>query len=226
MKVIHASTDKVAFEKQVQIRDFYDKGWTHILRCSSGKKLAEFALKVCSCNMVGYSQALRRTFYDFMKSHSLSDLNKRVYVDCSSFVESCLMLIGAIPVFKGINTRNMVDTLGNYGFKILKYDKAQLINGDIILKEGSHCGIISDSTNIAAEIPVNVPIQQAANHTYNWTGIVTAASLRVRSYPNGPQIKSLFRNDEILVIESNGSWLHIRYRDIDGWVSKDYVRKV
>lgn len=233
IKIIHASTNKVAFENQVLVGKWYEKGWTHILRpLKNVDKLVSNAKFIADCNYIGYSQEHRHTLKDFFDNNQTST---KLYCDCSSFVETSLYMSNIIPKYQGVTTKNIIDKLSPFSaFEIIKYtSKDQLQNGDIILKVGSHCGIIAISNDTLNDIPNNQPEKPITSdkpqfHKENngWTGKVIADSLRVRNVPNGTHIKSLFHGEVVSVIEKSENWLHIKYRDIDGWVYADYIRRI
>lgn len=222
MKIVHASTDKVAFDKQVKTQEFYEKNWTYILSPSKNRKeIVDLALKLAEHEGIGYSQLYRHTTYYFLKEHKLSEINMhhKTYCDCSSFVETILCLTNTIPYYQGVCTSDMINKIGKFGIiSCKKYKKELLADGDIVLRERSHCGIVYD---IGKKIAITErKIYEKKDKEYC---IVTANSLRVRDVPNGNHIKSLFRGDKCEVLGFNGDWVNIKYRDIIGWVHLDYV---
>lgn len=58
------------------------------------------------------------------------------------------------------------------------------------------------------------------------TMIVTADDLRIRSKPDqdGEILGLLYTDTEITKYGATGNWSYIKYRDITGWVSSEYLR--
>lgn len=215
MKITHASTDRVAFEGQVKTQNFYEKGWTHILTpIKNSALLVEFSKTLAENKFIGYSQEKRKTLYDFLKNHSLNELKTKVFCDCSSFVETCLIQCGIVEMYRGITTRTMLDLLKEVVI-VKDYDKNILADGDIVLKVGSHCGIVSETGKQTTDIAESKKVVR-----------VIANSLRVRDVPNGKHIKSVFNGDRLTILDRDGKWYKIQFRDIVGWVHSDYVKEV
>lgn len=221
MKIVHASTDKVEFTRQVKIQDFYEKNWNYILCPSKNRgEIVNYAKQIAEHEGIGYSQVYRHTTYYFLKEHKLNEItmHHKTYCDCSSFVELVLCNTGTIPIYQGLTTRDMIKKLCGFGvLSTKKYKKELLADGDIVLKEGSHCGIVFDT---GKKIASNE--RQNELHEKEYCK-VTANSLRVRETPNGVQIKSLFQGDVCEVLGFNGDWVNIKHKDIIGWVHIDYV---
>ena len=216
MKIIHASTENAEFSRQVLVSDYYEKGWTHILTPSKNTvQLVDIAKSIANNNLVGYSQAKRNTLYDFLKNHKVSEINEKLYCDCSSFVDTCMALSGLV-VYNGATTRDMIE---RYSSKcsIKQFRKEDLRDGDIILKVGSHCGIICESGKSHQKNFPTIKIGQA---------MVVADTLRVRKEPNGEQIKSLVYGNIVNIKDTQNGWSHITYRDIDGWVASKFLENI
>lgn len=224
MKIVHASTDKVAFDRQVKTQEFYEKDWTYILSPSKNRKeIVDLAIKLAEHEGIGYSQLYRHTTYYFLKEHNLNEItmHHKTYCDCSSFVETILCLTNTIPYYQGVCTSDMINKLTHFGvIASKKYKKELLADGDIVLKERSHCGIVFDTGK-------KIAISERRSDKYDKEYCkVTANSLRVRDVPNGNHIKSLFRGDICEVLGFEGDWVKIKHKDIKGWVHLDYVVSV
>ena len=102
MKIGHASLgtngqvkgDKIGDQgKEVCIRDWYNKGWTVLLRPKDHKKaeiMAQSCEKGCANNNIGYSQSTRNSLR--MQAQKVNfDLSKvgLCNCDCSSFMSVC-----------------------------------------------------------------------------------------------------------------------------------------
>lgn len=144
--------------KEVVIRDWYNKGWTYLLRPKDSNKaeiMAESCEKGCANNNVGYSQSTRNT----LKQEAIKvnfDLSKvgLCNCDCSSFMTVCAESAG-IPIPYNYNnaptTRTMKTAFMSTGEFDLYTDSKYLNTtdmvkrGDILVKEGSHTVMILDN---------------------------------------------------------------------------------
>lgn len=57
------------------------------------------------------------------------------------------------------------------------------------------------------------------------TGTVTGNSVRIRNGASGDSvaITSLGQGEQVEVLDSEGEWYHIKYKDIEGYMSKEYI---
>ena len=116
-------------------------------------KAVIIAEKLAKCNLVGYDQSARNTLYQALESFDF-DVDKyiasgiKTETDCSAFiyaVYACLIpsmrYTGNAPT-----TSTMREFFKQHGFNYIadtKYcnDSTKLINGDIVVKEGSHTAL-------------------------------------------------------------------------------------
>lgn len=159
--------------KEVCVRNFYSKPWNVMLRYKNSdiaEKATQIALKLANSNLVGYDQSERNNLYNALKRNNF-DVDRyiasgeKTETDCSAFVYAvyaCLIpsmrFDGNAPV-----TSNMKDFLTCCGFKANTDGKYLLgndmIEGDILLKEGSHVvmcteGVIKSMEKTNIELPV------------------------------------------------------------------------
>lgn len=161
MKIGHASIDENKnikggktgdqTQKEVCIRDWYNKPWQYVIRCKSrniANRMADFCTAICNNNNVGYNQNKRNTLKQQLEKHNWSVVDiEPCDCDCSSFMVVCAESQGIKIKYNGTNapnTSSMRKAFQNTGmFEILSNSKylttdTYLLRGDILLKEGSH----------------------------------------------------------------------------------------
>lgn len=144
--------------KEVCIRSWYAKGWKVLLRAKDPavrKKIAQACIAACKNDNTGYDQGGRNTLlveaqkvdWDF------SEIDTPNESDCSSLATACVQAAG-VDVWDGGNahtTRTLQQALLATGaFDALKDKKYltgtdYLLEGDILLKPGSHVVIVLDN---------------------------------------------------------------------------------
>lgn len=144
--------------KEVCIREFYSKPWTHLLRCKNpviANKMAEICEQGCNNPNIGYDQKTRNSAYQFAKmvGYNLSKITIPCNVDCSSFMTLVAICAGVKQLEYTSNaptTSTMVNTFLKTGLfdvcaqpNLLVTDQ-YLMKGDILVKPGSHTVMVLD----------------------------------------------------------------------------------
>lgn len=141
--------------KEVCIREWYSKPWTHVIRfkdASVREKIAKCFELAAKNDNVGYDQNQRNTFFKQLKKHnfSVSKINEKCETDCSALASSaCVYADRALeevvyPDEKGSTTRNIRERLESTGkVEVLTADKyissdKYALRGDLYLAEGKH----------------------------------------------------------------------------------------
>lgn len=144
--------------KEIYIRDWYNKGWSVLLRAKDPavrKKIAENCIAACKNDLLGYDQGGRNTGLQEAKKvgWDFSKITVKAEFDCSSLVSACVQAAG-VSVWDGGNaptTRTLENVLMATGaFEALKAAKylsgtGYLLEGDILLKPGSHVVVVLDN---------------------------------------------------------------------------------
>ena len=151
--------------KEVCVRSWYSKPWDIMLRypdISIGAKASEAAVKLANSNLVGYDQSERNTLYKALKEVNFDvdayvKTGKKTESDCSSFVYAVFSCF--VPCMRYDDNAPVTDTMRNlykkWGFDIFTGSEYlngnNLINGDILLKEGVHTVIVTDGITTTTE---------------------------------------------------------------------------
>lgn len=161
MKIGHASINEFgkvtggksgdSTNKEVCIRDWYNKPWQYVIRCKDrdvANRMADFCASICNNNNVGYDQNRRNTLKQQLVKHNWNvNAIEPCDCDCSSFMVVCAESQGIKIKYNGNNapnTSSMRKAFQNTGmFEVLSSSKylttdTYLLRGDILLKEGSH----------------------------------------------------------------------------------------
>ena len=90
--------------REVYIRNWYNKPWTHVIRfrdADKRKKVAECMVKACNNNRVGYNQMRRNTLLQCASNvgFDLSKVDKVCDTDCSALVSLCCIYAGVPQSF-------------------------------------------------------------------------------------------------------------------------------
>ena len=148
--------------KEVCIRDWYNKGWTCLLRPKNPNKaeiMAQSCEKGCANNNVGYSQSTRNTLRQeaIKVNFNLSKVGL-CNCDCSSFMSVCAESAGIAIPYNGNNaptTSTMRTAFLSTGEFDLLLDSIYLTSpnflkrGDILVKEGSHTVMVLENGTLA-----------------------------------------------------------------------------
>ena len=160
--------------KEVCIRDWYSKPWTHVIRFKREdmrKKNAECMIKACNNNHIGYNQLRRNTLLQYAANVGFdpSKVDKVCDTDCSSLVSLCAIYAGVpqgvmYQYGNSCTTANLRNRLNKTGLVNIMTDKAyttkpdKLMIGDILLAEGKHVAIVvqtDEAMNIAPDKDVH-----------------------------------------------------------------------
>lgn len=159
--------------KEVFVRSFYSKPWNVMLRYKNpdiAEKATQIALKLAKSNLVGYDQSERNNLYSALKRHNFDvdsyiASGEKTETDCSAFVYAVYACL--IPSMRSNSnapvTSNMRDFFTEYGFHASSDGKYLLGNdmmeGDILLKEGSHVALCTEGVIISMEkTSVDMPV--------------------------------------------------------------------
>lgn len=140
-------------KKEVYVRDWYQRGWTHMCRYSSVELASEVAyigVKLANSNLVGYDQNQRLTLYTALKKYKW-DVDKyiasgeKTECDCSSFVYTCYCCaLAKLRNNRGSHTSStLAGELKAVGFKVYTDSKfltssSNLRPGDVLIYAGHH----------------------------------------------------------------------------------------
>ena len=149
--------------KEICIRSWYTKGWKVLLRAKEPavrKKIAASCAAACSNENLGYDQSGRNTGLQAAQKvgWDFSKITTKAEFDCSSLASACVQASG-VTVWDGGNaptTRTLENVLTATGaFEALRDSKYldspdYLLEGDILLKPGSHVVMVLDNGSKAA----------------------------------------------------------------------------
>ena len=220
--------------KEVCTRDWYDKNWDYVIRCTDSaiaEKIAVACEAACTNNNIGYDQNQRNTLYTAAQKVNM-DLSKvgKSECDCSSLASICCICAGipAAYLYVGGNmrtTRNIKSALVQTG-KFIVYTDAtytksdkNLKRGDIICKAGSHVVIaLSNGSAVSAPIPIPTPVAPSKNVEYAIAK--TTMTVRTGVGTNHTAIGYVQKGESVKVLEkfSNG-WMRISFRGKEGYSS-------
>lgn len=143
--------------KEICIRNWYRGGWKVLLRAKEPgvrKKIAASCTAACNNKYLGYDQSGRNTGLQEAKAVNwdFSKIETPAEFDCSSLTAACVQAAG-INIWSGGNaptTRTLEKVLTATGaFEALTDEKYltgtdYLLEGDILLKPGSHAVMVLD----------------------------------------------------------------------------------
>ena len=154
--------------KEVCVREYYDKNWKKILRCTDSKTaklLAKICENLCNNKHIGYDQNGRNTLHNELKKldYNYTLLEVDCECDCSSFMTVLAECVGIFPEYNQGNaptTSTMVKAFTDTGkFKAIDFkSKNDLLAGDILVCPGSHTVMVLDDAtklNLARGIDVS-----------------------------------------------------------------------
>ena len=150
--------------KEVCIRNWYNKGWKVLLRAKAPavrKKIAQSCIAACKNDNTGYDQGGRNTMLQEAQKvdWDFAEIDTPNEADCSSLATACVQAAG-VDVWDGGNahtTQTLERALVATGaFEALRDEKYltgtdYLLEGDILLKPGSHVAMVLDDGAKAAE---------------------------------------------------------------------------
>ena len=157
--------------KEVCIRTCYAKGWKVLLRAKDPavrKKIALACIAVCKNDNTGYDQSGRNTLLTQGQkvNWDCAEIDIPNESDCSSFVAACVQAAG-VDIWDGGNaptTSTLEYVLTATGaFEALRDSKYltgtdYLLEGDILLKPGSHVVMVLDDGAKAVHMEENIPV--------------------------------------------------------------------
>ena len=117
-------------KKEVCVREWYDKGWTTLIRAKSktlANKIAKKCELGCKNDNIGYNQNDRNSLFEQAKKcgYKISKVGK-CNCDCSSFVIVCCICAG----IKELEYHGNAPTTRNLAEVLLKTHKFNLITGN------------------------------------------------------------------------------------------------
>ena len=218
--------------KEVCTRDWYDKSWDYVIRCtdsSIAEKIAAACEAACANNNIGYDQGQRNTLYTAAQKVNM-DLSKvgKCECDCSSLASICCICAGIPAAYLYVSgnmrtTRNIKDALVQTGKFIVytdttytKSDK-NLKRGDIICKAGSHVVIALSNGSAVTVTPVQ-PVTPGT--TVEYATAKTTMTVRTGIGTNYSAIGYVQKGESVKVLEkfSNG-WMRISFQGKEGYSS-------
>lgn len=166
--------------KEVCIREWYSKPWTHVIRFKDAnirEKIAKCFELTAKNDNVGYDQSQRNTFFKQLKKHNfvVSKINTKCETDCSALASSACVYADrtleevVYPDEKGSTTRNIRERLESTGkVDVLTADKyissdKYALRGDLYLAEGKHivCAL-ENGSKVEIETGSTVKIMKGA----------------------------------------------------------------
>lgn len=238
--------------KEVCIRTWYNKPWSHVLRIKDEKIRKQFAnnmIDLAKNNKIGYDQNQRNSLltqaskvnFDFTKIVTACEC------DCSSAIT--VAVLGAIykvkgkseyekarnTLYAGFNCRttstlrsaltqlSMIDV-----FKSSTYvaGTSNAVFGDIYLKEGKHVACYIDNGNkVSISAQNNASANTSVNSVNYKVKVNTASGVNCRAEPstNGAKITAYANGVELAITKESGNW---GYANNTGWVCLDYCKKI
>lgn len=153
-------------KKEVCTREFYEKDWKFVLRCTNPTKadyLATVCDILCKNDCIGYDQPTRNTLHEELKrlDYNFASLKTKCNCDCSSFMTAVTECVFINPEYINGNaptTSNMVEKFTATGlFKSLKYVPGmELKKGDILVSPGKHTAMILDDSPTKHQYGIDV----------------------------------------------------------------------
>lgn len=210
------------FDGELSIKPWYNKPWTHLLRCNDPKKAETIALafeKICRNAKVGYDQSQDETLWAECEKigWDLNDVDKIGKCECD-----CCRLYDVALRFAGINASNQKHWYtGNVragvvgtGLFTVYTDAAHIAStnklkrGDALLQEGHHIVVVLDSSEIAEGDP------------YKATGDVWMRTGGSTSYS---KIKVISKGEVVNVHRIVNGWAYADHKGNIGYVSMKYL---
>lgn len=162
--------------KEWQLRSWYSRPWTHVLRHPDPRVrrlIAELGIEGALNNLIGYDQGRRGTFWAQLKVSGYRPANIKVACeeDCSAGVASIIKAVGFLlgitalqNVSSSNNSRTILDALKKAGFEVFtasKYTKGYqyLLPGDVLLYNQHHVAInVTRGKNATGEVADHVDV--------------------------------------------------------------------
>lgn len=238
--------------KEVCIRTWYNKPWSHVLRIKDEKIRKQFAnnmIDLAKNNKIGYDQNQRNSLLTQASkvNFDFSKISTKCECDCSSAIT--VAILGAIYKLKGKNEYDKAYAILYAGsncrttstlrsaltqlsmidvFKSSTYvaGTSNAVFGDIYLKEGSHVVCYIDNGNkVSVSAQNNASANTSVNSVNYKVKVNTASGVNCRAEPNtnGAKITAYSNGTELTITKESGNW---GYANNTGWVCLDYCQKV
>lgn len=144
--------------KEVCIRDWWSKPWTHVIRFKNPTmrdKVADCMVAACNNNRIGYNQSTRNTLLQYARNvcYNPARVDKVCDTDCSALVTLCCLYAGiqekslvvdgnsstTSTLRKRLQATGAVDVFTG---KEYTTRSDMLVRGDILLAEGKHTAVV------------------------------------------------------------------------------------
>lgn len=157
--------------KEVCTRSYYSKGWNVVVRMKTPtmrEKVADCMVKAVDNNYIGYNQARRMTLINYARNvgYDPSKVTTPCDCDCSSLVtlaciyagirEASLIVGGNAATTSTLRKRlQATGAVDVFTTKDYTASDSNLIRGDILIKEGSHTAVVTQ-TQKPSKSPIEV----------------------------------------------------------------------
>lgn len=239
--------------KEVCTRNWYDGGWTVLLRPKSStraEKMAKACEAGCANKNIGYDQYQRNTLRTKAKAAgwNLSKITAACECDCSSFMTVCAEAAGI--KMSGTYTSGNAPTTSTMrakykatgAFDVLTAAKylngsGYLKRGDILVKEGSHTVmVLSNGSKIKSNTGSSSKKAAAAKYgpdsslagTYKTTA---SLNMRTDAGTGNAILQTLPKGASVKCYGyynkdgSGAKWLYVVYNGKAGYCSQKYLKK-
>lgn len=148
--------------KEVCTRSYYRKGWNVVVRMKTPamrEKVADCMVKAVDNNYIGYNQARRMTLINYARNvgYDPSKVTTPCDCDCSSLVtlaciyagirEASLIVGGNAATTSTLRKRlQATGAVDVFTSKDYTASDSKLIRGDILIKEGSHTAVVTQTS--------------------------------------------------------------------------------
>lgn len=148
--------------KEVCTRSYYSKGWNVVVRMKTPamrEKVADCMVKAVDNNYIGYNQARRMTLINYARNvgYDPSKVTTPCDCDCSSLVtlaciyagirEASLIVGGNAATTSTLRKRlQATGAVDVFTSKDYTASDSKLIRGDILIKEGSHTAVVTQTS--------------------------------------------------------------------------------
>ena len=165
--------------KEVYIRNWYSKPWTHVIRFKNSamrEKVADCMIAACNNNHIGYNQATRNTLLLYARNvgYNPALVNKVCDTDCSALVTLCCLYAGvqekSLVVGGNSSTTSTLrkrlvatGTVEVFTTKDYTTQSDKLMRGDILLSEGHHVAVVIEASNKVATKPIEAVAKEVCN---------------------------------------------------------------
>lgn len=156
--------------REVYIRNWCSKPWTHVIRLKDAKmreKVADCMVAACNNNRIGYNQATRNSLLNYARNvgYNPALVTSLCDTDCSALVTLCCIYAGiqekslvvggnsstTSTLRKRLQATGAVEVFTGKEYTT-KSDK--LVRGDILLSEGHHVAVVVETSQNVANSPI------------------------------------------------------------------------